>query len=211
MLDERRHNYPKGFQEKPWCPNTELVQICASLAGIELTSEKFCTETIENARSSEGIAHWLESADFYPAASCVDVNRRLVRQLEVVNEKADAPSNEDTLQKIDGTKDLSVKLEAFEAYKKAQEKYEKRQTIVDRWRRVIFETSVSTTEDKENKHFRRFESESQLSETEVVDKVIQFLSALNKITGVEPHTIDLSCGKAKNCPQTPIIHHLGKF
>ena len=210
MLSESMHNYPEGYEEKPWCPNTKLVQICASLAGVELTPETFCTETIENAQFSEGVINWLERADFYPATSCVKVNQKLNRQLEVIRKIVKAPSDKDTTKKIAEAKDLPTRLEIFKSYEKAMEEYEKRQSIVDRWRKVIFETCCSTTKDEKNEHFRQFKSADELSENEILDKVRQFTSALNKITKYEPKFIDLSCGEAKNCNQSPSVHHKGR-
>jgi hypothetical protein len=210
MLDERMHNYPEGYEEKPWCPNTKLVQICASLAGVELTPETFCTETIGNASYSDGILGWLERADFYPATSCVKVNQKLIRQLEAVKKIVGAPSDKDTTKKITEAKYLPTRLEIFRSYKKAVEEYEKRQTIINRWRNVVFETCCSTTKYEKNEHFRQFKSARELPEGEIIDKVKQFTSALNKITEYEPRFINLSCGEARNCHQSPSVHHFGR-
>ena len=210
MFPELMHNYPEGYKEKPWCPSTKLVQICASLAGVELTPETFCTETIENAVYSEGILNWLEKADFYPAASCVEVNQELDRQLRIVEKIAEAPSDSDTTQKIAEAKDMPAKLEIFRSYEKAMDGCERRKTIIDRWRRVVFETCCSTTKDERNEHFRRFKSAGELSEEEIIDRVRQFTSTLNKITEYKPRVIDLGCGKARNCRQSPSVRHTGR-
>jgi hypothetical protein len=210
MLGEAMHNYPEGYEEKPWCPNTKLVEICASLAGVKLTPQTFCTEELSNAHFSDGAIHWLKSGDFFPRVSCVKINRELIRQMEVVDEKVEAPSEEDTTRKISEAKDMSTKSEVFELYKQATDKYEKRKAIVDRWRKVVFETSVSTASDEKNEHFRQFNSADELSEDEIFDKVVQFTLALNKITGYEPDIV-LGGGGAINCPKSPEHHHYGSW
>jgi hypothetical protein len=210
MLGERMHNYPEGYKEKPWCPNTKLVQIGASLAGIEIAPEDFCTEELSNAHFSEGAIHWLKSGSFFPRVSCVKVEGELIRQMEIVDEEVEAPSNEEATRKINEAKDMPAKQEIFESYKKAMDEYEKRKAIIDRWRKVIFEVSVSTPADEKNEHFRQFKSADELPEDEIITKVEQFTSALNKITGYEPNVIKGS-GGAENCPQSPEHHHYGSY
>lgn len=210
MSREAMHNYPEGYEKKPWCPSTKLVQICASLAGMELTPEAFCTEELFNANYSENIFDWLERGDFLPKVSCMEVNRELIRQMEIVDEDVEAPSNEEATRKINEAKDMPAKQEIFESYKKAMDKYERRKVIVDRWRKVVFETSVSTTSDEKNEHFRQFKSADELSEDEIFDNVVHFTSALNKITGYVPNLI-LGGGGAINCPQSPEHRHVGSY
>jgi hypothetical protein len=211
MLGESMHNYPEGYKEGPYCPYTKLVQITASLAGIELTPQTFCTEELSNARFSEGTISWLKSGDFYPRVSCVKVNRELVRQLEFLNEEVeDFPSDEEVTRRVNKAKDLSTKNDILESYKKTMDKYVKGAIILNRWRKVIFETSVSTLSDEKNEHFRQFKSADELSQEEIVNKVEQFTLALNKITGYEPNVIKGS-GGAENCPQSPGHHHVGPW
>lgn len=205
------HNYPEGYEKKPWCPNTKLVQICASLAGVELTPQTFCTETINDAHYSGGTIHWLESANFHPAASCAKVNQELIQQLKLAEKVVEAPSYTDTSQKIIDAKDLSAQLKIFRSYEKVMDEYEKRKTIIDRWRKVVFETSVSTTADEKNEHFRRFKSADELLEDEVVGKVKQFMESLEKIIGFEKETIGWWRGEVKNCPQAPKSRHYGPY
>lgn len=208
-LGEAMHNYPEGYKEGPYCPYTKLVQISASLAGIELTPETFCTETLKNARFSDGAIHWLKQGDFYPRVSCVKVNQELVQQLKIVEKVVEAPSDKDTTEKIAEAKDLSAKREIFKSYEMSMEKYERRQSIIDRWRKIIFETSVSTTSDEKNPHFRQFKSADELSEEEIVGRVKQFTQALSEITGLQQewHIPD----GAENCPQSPKHNHYGPY
>ena len=204
------HNYPEGYEEGPYCPYTKLVQITASLANIKFTPQTFCTEEVSNAQFSDGAIHRLKSADFYPRPSCLQINRVLTQQLEIVGNPVKAPSDEDATKKIAKAKDMPAKLKVFESYKKTKDAYERRKTIVDRWRKVIFETSVSTTSDEKNEHFRQFESENELPEEEIISRVTQFTSLLNKITGYVPNLI-LGGGGAINCPQSPEHHHYGSY
>jgi hypothetical protein len=182
MLDERMHNYPEGYEEKPWCPNTKLVQICASLAGVELTPETFCTEELANARYSDGAFQWLEHGDFYPRASCAKVNRELIQQLKIVKEIVELPSDKEITLKIEDARDLPNKLKILRSYDEVKGAYDQRKAIINRWRNVVFETCCSTVEDENNKHFRQFKSVDELDEKEVIQKVNQFTSALIEIT-----------------------------
>jgi hypothetical protein len=210
MFDERMHNYPEGYEKKPWCPNTKLIQICASLANVKLTPETLCTEELYDARFSGGAIHWLESGSFLPKVSCINIECKLVQQIEIVDENAETPSDEEATRKINEAKDMHAKQEIFESYKQAMDKHERQKAIVDRWRKVIFETSVCTASDEKNEHFRRFNSADELSEDEIFDKVIRFARALHEITGYEPNIIKGN-GGAENCPQSPEHHHYGPY
>jgi hypothetical protein len=204
MLGEAMHNYPEGYQEGPYCPQTKLIQIGALLAGIELTPETFCTEKMENP-SYGGPYHGLESVNFRPAASCTKVNQELFQQLETVKDIVKLPPEKEVLSKINDAKDLKAKWKIFESYDDTRIRYEQRKAIIDRWRKVVFETSVGTTEDEKNVHFRQFKSADELSEDEIIHKVEQFKAALLKIVGHEENTGWLS-GVVGNCSQAPTRH-----
>jgi hypothetical protein len=210
MFDERTHNYPAGYKEKPWCPHTQLVQIGASLAGIELTPETFCTERVENAVYLEGIPHWIDRADFIPAASCAKLNRELLEQLKLVKEEVLLTPDSVVNRELDRAAGFDAKKAVIDKYKSERERHSKKQEIFTRWRKVVFETSISTSSDENNEHFRQFKSADELSGDEIIDKVEQFTSALNKITGYEPDVVRSSRG-AENCPQSPKYHHVGPW
>lgn len=207
MLSESMHNYPDGYKEKPWCPSTKLVQICASLAGVELTPETFCTEELSNARYSEGTIHWFETGDFYPKASCVKVNQILVQQIDIIGKKIELPGEENIAEEIRSANSTADMLVVTTHYTQLKEDFGKRETILNRWRDIIFQTCCSTTSDEKNEYFRQFKTASELPEEEIIDRVKQFTSALNKITEYIPRAINLGCGAAKNCPQSPRVYH----
>ena len=206
MFSEKYHNYPEGYEKTPWCPSTQLVQICASLAGVELTPETFCTETLEDARYSDGAIPWLKEGKFYPKPSCVKVNRMLLQQIDLAKTEINLPSDNEITLKIEYATDLKAKLKTLESYKKVKDMHDARESTINRWRNVIFETCCTTTSDEKNVHFRQFESADELTEEEITDKVTKFTEALNKITkyNPDPWFLDLGLGAAKNCPQSPM-------
>jgi len=112
-------------------------------------------------------------------------------------------------QQINNAKGLEDKRKLLDSYQTAKNEYTKRAEILGRWREVIFETSCSTTEDKENGHFKRFDSAKDLSDDEVIDRVELFVKALSKIVGYDENHVVYSFGEAKNCPQCPHRHHMG--
>jgi hypothetical protein len=211
MLDERVHNYPEGYEEKPWCPSTKLVQICASLAGVELTPETFCTETIKNAHYSGRAIQWLESADFHPAASCAKINHKLLDQLKLVKEEISLTPDNIINRELDQMKSFDAKKTVVDKYKPEREHYSKRQETFARWRNVIFETCCSTPDDEKNVHFRQIKSADELSEAEIIEKVEQFTQSLGEIVGYEEGTIGFYTGGVVNCPQSPHPGHFGPF
>jgi hypothetical protein len=201
MLDERVHNYPEGYCMGPFCPQTKLIQISASLVGIELTAEDFCTQIMSDPNYG-GPYHGLESATLRPAASCSKVNQDLLKQLELVKEKISLTPDEVINQELNEVEDFDAKKAVIDKYTSERERYSKQQEILIRWRKVIFETSVGTTEDEKNPHFRQFKSADELSIDEIMHKVEQYKAALLKIVGHEENTGWLH-GVVSNCPQAP--------
>ncbi|MGA3291779.1 MAG: hypothetical protein ABSC49_01375 [Candidatus Microgenomates bacterium] len=209
MFDERRHNYPDDYEKGPYCPHTKLIQICASLTGVELTPENFCTEKMSNTRYSDGFIHYLESADFHPAASCAQLNHKLDQQIELAEKKISLTPDNIIKSKLDKINDISSIKKTADKYATEKELYLKKQEILTRWKTVIFKTSVSTTQDEKNVHFRQFKSEEELPDEEVLNKVKKFKAALEKITGFDKEQFGWYWGEVKNCPQAPTHHHYG--
>jgi hypothetical protein len=203
MLAETKRNYPEEYKKGPHCPHTKLVEICASLTGIELSPESFCYEQVENATYSRGAIPWLETADISAKASCIKVNKLLCRQLSTVSVEVNLPSGEEVQKKVDLAQDIDTKTKILEEYKTTKEKYTSRQDILDRWRKVIFNTSCATPADEPNPHFRSIKQGSDLTEEEIITKVRQFNSALTSITGYKPNTFFFGGEHAVNCHQTP--------
>lgn len=210
MFGEGIHNYPEGYEEKPWCPYTQLVQIGVSLAGLEVTPDTFCYQRLENARYSGGAIHYFEGGDFYPEASCSKATKKLIEQLRIVSIKVEMPSEQATINKMDKTVYLSSKIEVADDYKEKKKVYDQRKMIIDRWRKVVFETSYSTTADEKNVHFRQLESSDDLTEEEIINNVKQFTEALQKIVGFKQNTIGWHIGEVKNCDQAPQTRHINK-
>ena len=180
MVDRtvERHNYPKGFEKKPWCPHTEVVNICALLTGEELTPQTFCYEQMRNPIYSDGAIHTLEHATFYPEASCAKINNKLHEQLDLV---INCPSN---------------LVNETAADKTIQDNITKRKEIINRWREKIFKTYYSTPDGEKNGHPRQLEYTSQLTEEKIIDRVKQLAKSLRQIVG--PHN-----NEAEHCPQSP--------
>jgi hypothetical protein len=198
-------NYPQGYGKSPECPHTQLIQICADLAGGQLNPERFCGETIHNARYSEGVAHWLESADYYPETSCVNTNRVLRRQLETVKKAAPKPNDNEYDQRIDAASDIRKIQGIVNEYAQNKEKYNVREQILGRWRRVVFENCHPSKSDEQNHHFRSYESEDELSDEQVIDEAEQLIQGLEKVTGYKKDII-IGHGGAQHCPQSPRMH-----
>jgi hypothetical protein len=211
MFDERAHNYPQGYKEGPHCPNSTLVEICNSLAGNDRTPDNFCTETMENPVFSRGIISLLKSADFYPVASCAISNKMLDRQLEFVKHDFILPTEEEIIAKSNGAKTVDEKAKVFKTFDIAKENFNSKKTIIERWRNVIFNTCCATTTDEENPHFRRFDSVSELTEDEIIDRVKSFADALQKIIGYKKESLGWWGNEADNCPRSPSGRHYGGF
>jgi len=148
------------------------VQICISLTGIDLTPETFCyehEETLARIVRPVSFIPLLRVKNFYPEASCIEVNRILIKQWDIIGKKFNQPD-------------------------------EKKQVILARWRKVIFET---------NQNLGRFKSADEIPEDEVKERVRQFTTALIQITGFEPGVTLV--GPAKNCPQSPKTHRVIKL
>ena len=211
MFDTEKHSYPQGYKEGPYCPNSTLVEICNSLAGNNVTPETFCTETIENARYSDGFVHYIESADFCPAASCAKATKQLVKQLEIVTNKIEPPSEDFVTNQMNNAKTVEDKIKIADSYKEIKQKYDERESIIERWREVIFKVCCSTTADKKNDHFWRFKSKDELTEEEVVGRVTSFSQALQKVFGHKENTFGWYNDDAINCPQSPHRYHYGSY
>ncbi len=210
MFPEKDHNYPEGYEKTPWCPNSKLVEICNSLAGLKPTPEYFCTNEIENGVWSGDMLNHLEIGDFVPNTSCHRSNLELVSQLKIV--KGDVPhlpgDNEIKL-KIEKANSKEEMSEIFKSYLSIKSKYDEKNTIIERWRKVIFEITCSTVGDEKNDHFRQFSSSDELSEKEIIEKVEQFTESLDEIVGYKEGTYGYYRGGAMNCPQSPSDGHFG--
>lgn len=197
-------NYPEGDKNKPWCPSTKLIQIGAQLAGVDLNPNTFCGEKMSDARYSDGAIHYLESANYYPRVSCLNVHMNLIDQMELVEQDIQEPTTGEIGKALGFANSPQEKAEISKEYTRKMEAYYKRECAIKRWKDVIFETSVSHKGDEPNPHFRQFETADDIPFEEVIDKVKGFIGALEKITGYKPMTISLH-GGAKNCPQSPRI------
>jgi len=203
MLSERVQNYPEGYDKKPWCPYSKLVQISALLTGVELDPETFCYEEVEIPELSFGVLHLLRGARSTPKASCSILNKELAEQLKLVAEDV-PPVDEDKINKeIDAATSYKAKKAVIAKHDPEREKYLKKQEILGRWRNVIFETCVSTPEGETNVHFRQIKSSEDLAEEEILSKVKDFKKALGKIVGFPECSLEYMVGKVENCPQAP--------
>lgn len=211
MFTETKHNYPEGYKEKPWCPNTQIILICASLANLPTDPETFCYEQIGNARYSRGQIPWLKSADYYPAASCAKIKRKLFEQLALAKVNLALTPTNAIEQEFEKAQTPEAKNKVLNKYGLEKELYFKKQETIERWRGVIFETCCSTPDDEKNVHFRQIKSPDELSESEIVDKVKQFTESLSKIIGYKEGTVGWYSNGAQNCPQAPEYYHLGPF
>jgi hypothetical protein len=206
MSLEILHNYPSGCGKEHLCPYSDLVEICNSLSGLKVAPEEFCTETVENAQYSRGIISNLKSADLHPSASCARSNKLLLEQLETVGKIASLPSENEYMKRLQQAGNIEVVVGIASAYNVQKGAYEERKSIIKRWREVIFKTCCSTTDDKENHHFRRFSSENELTEEEIIGKVKQFSEALEEIVGYERKSVWWYLNQAKNCNRSPQQH-----
>lgn len=191
-LDQEPHNnYPEGYEKKPWCPHTELVQTCASLTGVELTPNTFCTEELENARYSDGTPNYLVSGDFHPKASCARINLELCKQLKLAVQEVQLTPDNIVVEEFSEAETIDAKEAVSDKYFSERERYFKRQEIIDRWRGIIYE---------KDPHFRQLKSPDDLSEEEIINKVGQLEEDLQKIVCYHNN-------EAENCPQSPHFRH----
>jgi len=203
MFDERVHNYPDGFEKKPWCPQTKLINICGDLAGISYTPEKFCTQ--EHASLLDSLNG--DSA-LYPVTACYRINQALVAQMEILGTHPQKPSQEEAERKVQSTHDINKQAEIIKKFKEKEDIYNEREGTMTRWRQVIYENCYTKPGDELNEHFSQVASADELTDDDVLSKARIFIKVLQKITGIEPAkkgfvTIDLGMGAAHNCPQTP--------
>ena len=198
-------NFPEGDKNKPWCPSTKLIQLGAQLAGVDLNPNSFCGVKQSDAHYSEGAIHYLESANYYPRVSCLNVHMKLINQMELVEQDIDEPSTQEIGNALELVSTTQGKVEIAKEYAKKLETYNEKVNTINRWKDVIFETSVAHTGDEPNVHFRQFKSADDVPFEEVIGKVKDFIEALGKITGYKPEMINIH-GGAKNCPQSPRIH-----
>lgn len=198
-------NFPEGDANKPWCPSTKLIQIGAQLAGVDLDPNSFCGEKMSDAHYSDGAIHYLESANYFPRVSCLNVQMKLIDQMELVEQDIQEPTTEEMGSALESANSPQEKAEISKEYTRKMEAYYKRECAIKIWKDVIFKTSVSHKGDEPNAHFRQFESAEDIPFEEVVNKVKGFIEALGKITGYKPMTINFH-GGAKNCTQSPRMH-----
>jgi hypothetical protein len=203
------HNYPEGYEKKPWCPHTKLINICASLAGSNIDPESFCYEKIKNPIYSGGAINWIIGGNLFPETSCVNVNWALVKQIKIAEMEIVLPAEFDVDTRISGAESFKERVEIVNTYTKTRAVYDERQSILKRWRKVIFETCCSTPSDEKNLYFRQIKSQDELSEEEIIGRVKHFTAALNKITGYNERLVrDKS---AENCKQSPHFSQIGEI
>jgi hypothetical protein len=199
MFDERVHNYPDGFEKKPWCPQTKLINICGDLAGVSYTPEGFCTQ------EHSSLLDFLNgNGALYPKTACYRINLALADQLKTIGTNPQKPSQAEAERKVQSTHDINEQAEIIKKFKDKEDVYNRREEIIVRWRSVIYETCYTKPGDEANDHFEQVESADKLTDEDVVSKVRLFIKTLNKITGYKgDRYIDLGLGAAHNCPQTP--------
>lgn len=168
-------------QEIPVCPNFQLIEICSALVGTGLAEqERFCGQMGKH-EDSIGPLSGFRGMRYEPRSTCSKVHDALSEQLELMEQNVD-------------------------------------DEILSRWQQVIFdncviparpatvgESKLPITIREEDPHFRRIESQSDLTPEEVVSHVKSFLMALREITGTKPR---FNRG-ALNCPQAPQRYEVG--
>lgn len=183
---------PKSGQRDDWgnelpvCPNYQLLEIGAALAGmrdgkLDEISE-FCGSTVEKVDTISPV-HPLSGrrgVDYKPKTACRGIAGALEWRLQCLEEESFPDSTG-------------------------------KQEVMEELRETIFETCVvpavmGEPEEKKDPHFRRIESADDLDEGEVLEKTGLFLRALKNITGGFQWTSD-----AQNCPQSPREDFIGKY
>jgi hypothetical protein len=204
-------NYPPGKDVKPdsTCPNYQLIDLCSKFAGTEINPSEYCGHRVVNPVYSEGFIHNLESADLLPKTACTMCNWLLRGQLDFVKKDIQKPDEQEIETNLDQTRGLEAKKKILEKFSKQNEAWNQRSEILNRWRNVVFENCVCSTEDEPNQHFRQFTGASELAEGEIISTVEKYTKKLEEITEYRGRNIISGDGGAKNCPQSPHLDHFG--
>ncbi|QQG42050.1 MAG: hypothetical protein HYV90_01910 [Candidatus Woesebacteria bacterium] len=203
-------NFPEGHGEKPWCPHTKLIQIGASLAGIDLDPNTFCGEKMTNTHYSDGVIHYLEAATYYPTTSCKDVHVALLDQVQLVEQSIEEPNIKEFEMELETAVSSREKAAISDKFAEKMGNYQKREDTIERWRKTMFKISFSEKGDEPNPHFRQFDKPEDIPFEEIIGKVKDFIGALERVTGYKPATFS-GLGGAKNCPQSPRFHQYNRI
>lgn len=206
-----------GFQQKnfqphkeriPVCPSYRIIEICVLLAGASpeqlADAPDFCGEWVEhydNTRLLSGSEGYRHDA----RAACRATLVLLKHMIGSVGDKIDLQSVGQVDFAIRKAKSIREKKAIIDAAVDAQNKHKRRKEILERWRQVIYDTCiVPKNPGVAPKHFRQIASPGDLSEGEILSKVIQFMKVLDNIVGDTPSSYAVEWKAAENCPQSPV-------
>lgn len=213
--DAQSSRYPNP--QVPVCPHFQLIQICSDLVGTNLAEqERFCGQ-MGKYEDSIGILSGFRGTRYEPRSTCSEVHDALTRQMELMEHEVTI--NTAAVQKVRISAVTNEQLKpVIDKYVDRVHTRKRQDKTFLRWQQVIFdncvvparpatvgESKLPITIREEDPHFRRIESQSDLTLEEVVRRVKSFLIALREITGENPR-FDRG---ALNCPQAPKREEIG--
>lgn len=213
-------NFPPGIGKEPVCPSYQLIEVCAQLAGIEMTKENFFCGTMPKRVDDVGILSGFKGTVYESRSECSEVYIKLASDLNEAKQKIEVPDENRLRRKLGGWS-LELKRDMLNKWYDLKTRKDKQDKIIRRWRQIIWKEYVGPTPEGRNRMFRGFREPEELTDKYVIDYVKnEFLLNLGKIVNRNGYYFSDIGGKEiqagtqamykERCPQAPKRREEGK-
>jgi hypothetical protein len=205
------NHHPQSGKE-PVCPYSQLIEVAAKLAGVEINKDNFFCGTTPRKEDTLGVLSGFRGTIYEPKSDCSEIYIKL-SWLIYETERNDIP-DERTINML--SRQLPDEKKTFERYKEGVTVWkEKKRKIIPNWRQIIWENFCGKIEEQ-NRHWGGITRPKDLTNKQVISFVKNVAQELRKIanTNSTNYSVSITQGDMNlwktQCRQSPRERKFGQ-